>query len=185
MILRNGKAGDTLIEVMFAITVFSLVIVSSLSIMNSGVATAQRSLEITLVRVQMDAQAESLRYIHDSYIAAYPNPVTGDPSGEWLNVTANQVAQATNFGNCEPPGQAFIINPLTEKVQPRSAIISSVQTFAQIRQLPSFSSEGLWVEAIKLNAANKYIDFHIRACWSSQGLNAPMTLGTIVRLYEP
>ena len=36
------------------------------------------------------------------------------------------------------------------------------------------------------NQANAgYIDFHIRACWDSPGQSVPVTIGTIVRLYEP
>ncbi len=180
------QRGDTLIEVLFAITVFSLVTVGALSIMNSSTAVAERALEITLVRNQIDAQAEALRYIHDSYIATYPNPVAGQPSAEWAAITANNaVTNASSFGTCTPPPKAFVINTLTEKVLARTFITTNVQTYAQLRLTTPVSSEGLWVEAIKANPANKYIDFHIRACWPSQGMNVPMTLGTIVRLYEP
>jgi prepilin-type N-terminal cleavage/methylation domain-containing protein len=77
---RFSQKGDTLIEVLFAVTVFSLVAVGSLSIMNQGTTVAQRSLETTLVRQEIDAQAETLRFVHDSYIAAYPNVVSGEPS---------------------------------------------------------------------------------------------------------
>ena len=68
---RSSQRGDTLIEVMFAFAIFALVAVGSLTIMNQGIAAAQRSLEITLVRAQMDAQAEAIRYIHQAYVAAY------------------------------------------------------------------------------------------------------------------
>ena len=71
MLGRQKNRGDTIIEVLFAITVFSLVVVSSLSIMNQGSATAQRTLEISLVRQQIDAQAETLRFLNTSYVAAY------------------------------------------------------------------------------------------------------------------
>ena len=54
--------GDTLIEVLFAITVFSLVVVTSLAIMNQGTQAALRSLQLTLVRQQVDSQAEALRF---------------------------------------------------------------------------------------------------------------------------
>ena len=57
--------GDTIVEVVFAVTIFSMVAVGAISIMNKGVAIAQQSLEITLVRQQIDSQAEMLRYIHD------------------------------------------------------------------------------------------------------------------------
>ncbi len=184
--IRLFQRGDTLIEVLFAVTVFSLVTVGALSIMNSSTAMAERALETTLVRNQIDAQAEALRYIHDSYVAAYPNPVAGQPSAEWsTNIVANEAPSASTFGNCTPPSNAFVINTNTEKVESRSVITSNVQTYAQLRLTPSVSSEGLWIEAVKASSTNKYVDFHIRACWSSQGLSTPMTLGTIVRLYEP
>ena len=61
---RRFEQGDTIVEVLFAVVVFALVAVGSMSIMNQGTATAERSLEITLVRQQMDAQAEAIRYIH-------------------------------------------------------------------------------------------------------------------------
>ena len=187
MLTKSSKSqkGDTLIEALFAITVFSLVAVGALSIMNSGIATGQRALEISLVREQMDAQAEVLRYVHDSYVAAYPNPVSGQPSGEWTKIIANQITQASTFGNCTPPSSAFVINTSTVKLENRSVVTSNVQTYSRLRLLPAVSSEGLWVEAIKSDNLNKYVDFHIRACWDSLGLSAPMTLGTIVRLYEP
>jgi len=180
------QKGDTLIEVLFAVTVFSLVVVGALSIMNSSTAVAERALETTLVRNQIDAQAEALRYIHDSYIATYPNPVAGQPSAEWsTKISTNETTSASTFGTCTPPTNAFVVNTGTEKVESRSIITTDVQSYAQLRLNPTVSSEGLWVEAIKSNATNKYVDFHIRACWYSQGLNTPMTLGTIVRLYEP
>ena len=52
------QAGDTLIEVMLATAVFSAVAVGCLTVMNRGLSIAQQSLESTLVRQQIDAQAE-------------------------------------------------------------------------------------------------------------------------------
>ena len=63
------KHGDTLIEVTLCIAIFSLVAVLSLNLMNNGVSNAQRTLEITMARNEIDAQAEALRYIHSSYVA--------------------------------------------------------------------------------------------------------------------
>src|SRR6476661_972947 len=89
VVSRHAQRGDTIIEVMFAVAIFAMVAVGCLSIMNQGMATAQRSLEVTLVRQQMDAQAEALRYIHQAYVASYDKNTT--PTGtaaEWVKMTS-------------------------------------------------------------------------------------------------
>ena len=71
LMFSRRQSGDTIIEVILAISIFSLVAVAGLSVMNKGNASAQRSLEITLVRNQIDAQAEVLRFWNAAYVAAY------------------------------------------------------------------------------------------------------------------
>lgn len=71
--MRTVKAttrrGDTIIEVMFAITIFSLVAMIVMNLMNSGIARAQVALETTMARNEIDAQAEAMRFIHNSLLA--------------------------------------------------------------------------------------------------------------------
>ena len=62
-------SGDTLIEVMFAVGIFGIVAVSAISLMNRGLQNAQGNLEVTMSRQEIDGQAESLRFLHDAYIA--------------------------------------------------------------------------------------------------------------------
>ena len=83
------KTGDTLIEVMFAIAIFSLVAISAVAVMNSGVSNTQSALETTMARNEIDAQAESLRFIQSSYVAERTNN-NGDTYFEelWKAVTA-------------------------------------------------------------------------------------------------
>ena len=63
------KKGDTVVEVIFAITIFCLVAIISISLMNNGINTAQGSLELTMARNEIDAQAEALRFIQNSFLA--------------------------------------------------------------------------------------------------------------------
>ena len=63
------KTGDTLIEVMFAVAIFSMVAISAVAVMNSGMSNAQGTLESTMARNEIDAQAEALRFIQSSYVA--------------------------------------------------------------------------------------------------------------------
>ena len=63
------RRGDTVIEVIIAITVFCLVAILSITLMNSGLSTAQGSLELIMARNEIDAQAEALRFIQNSFLA--------------------------------------------------------------------------------------------------------------------
>ncbi|MBR2587399.1 hypothetical protein IKE71_03465 [Candidatus Saccharibacteria bacterium] len=67
------KKGDTLIEVMFAVGIFGLASVGTISLMNRGLATSQTNLEVTMARQEIDAQAESLRFIHNAYLSESSN----------------------------------------------------------------------------------------------------------------
>ncbi len=208
--LRN-QAGDTLIEVLFAVTVFSLIVVTALSIMNQGSATARRALETSLVRQQIDNQAETLRFLHEAYVTNYrtgysndPNLTVAGPTGQYYAIVQRiadiDVESVSSFGNVttcpNPPTGSFILNTsnATAVINPN---FQSATTYAQLvfdTATPTslVSSNGVWIEAVRSDdstdaaqANTGYIDFHIRACWDSPGLSLPSTLGTIVRLYEP
>jgi type II secretory pathway pseudopilin PulG len=60
------KKGDTLIEVAIAIGIFSMVAITVVSVVNTSTSSAQSTLEITVAREEIDAQAEALRFIHNS-----------------------------------------------------------------------------------------------------------------------
>ena len=201
-------SGDTLIEVLFAIMIFSLIIVSALVLMNQGVAASQRSLAITTVRQQMDGQAETLRFLHESYVDAYRSGTTsypaGSPAAEYYKIIQRAQAggrtSASAFGgtaSCRIPadqGKDFILNPVLATLvtattrpnvfQPASGYPQVTYTGGNVLN----QSQGIWVEAVRSNVASSsagFIDFHIRACWDAPGVGVPLNLGTIVRLYEP
>lgn len=77
--LYSAKRGDTIIEVMFAIAVFSLVAVITIAMMNLGTANAEGSLELTTARHELNAQAEALRFVHSAYIAEAALPTCNTP----------------------------------------------------------------------------------------------------------
>ena len=215
MLTRNKHSqrerGDTLIEVLFALTVFSFIVVSSLSIMNQGVSASQRSLEITTVRQQMDGQAEVLRFLHDSYVEAYQSgkgfntaDAASSPAEEYYKIIqfakAGGRTAASPFGGAGPCvvpsdiGKDFILDPFTATLVTSVTtpnVFQKATTYAQLTYTTSNvlkNSQGLWIEAITsptTGASSGYTDFHIRGCWDAPGLNSPMNLGTIVRLYEP
>ena len=212
MRVSSFTRGDTIIEVLFAITIFSLVAVGGISLMNQGTALAQQSLEIGLVRQQMDSQADALRYLNRAYVTSYGkgNPATDKWIAIWTKIASDKQVQAAqdfsgiaNNTKCNQlPKTAFALNLEKLDTEPLLAVSNISEydpqknkdkptpTYAQVRYDYSVpESEGLWVEAVRSysQAANQpgYFDFHIRACWQSPGQERPITLGTIVRLYDP
>lgn len=199
---RDREQGDTIIEVMFAVAIFSMIAIGSLTIMNQSLSVAQRSLEITLVRQQMDGQAEALRFINQAYIANFQRggPAPTGVAAEWSTITTKAVLQASTFGDsvgitcpATMPSGAFIINAKTAKLwsqTPKSMAAANPPPFSQVRYNTAGAitdAYGIWIEAVRSGSVGKlgYIDFHIRTCWNSPGSNVVSTLGTIVRLYEP
>lgn len=205
MLKKQLQRGDTLIEVLFAFSILSLVIVGAITIMNQGTLAAQRALETTLVREEIDSQATTLRFLHDAYVAAYQTHTTYDsntPAGQWKTMTDSLAATSASAFNgaatCpNPPTGSFILNgALAKYVKGDVTILKQATTFSQVTYDSSSNAltnaQGIWVEGIKsqvptdTSAQNVgYIDFHIRACWNNPGQGPVMTIGTIVRLYEP
>ena len=85
---KKFSRGDSIIEVLFAVTIFSALAISGLSVMNRGVGTAQRSLEVSLVRQEMNSQAEVLRFMHDSYVSGANTP----PAEKWKEIIDEWIA---------------------------------------------------------------------------------------------
>lgn len=76
---RNStKRGDTLIEVMVAMAILAVVTIVTVTMMNQGLNVAERSLELTTARNELNAQAEALRFIHSSYVSELNLPPCND-----------------------------------------------------------------------------------------------------------
>ena len=200
------ERGDTLIEVLFAFTILSLVVVGAMAIMNQGTNASQRALETTVVRQEIDSQATTLRFLHGAYVSAYRTDGAypeDTPAGQWKlmadSLTATS-ASAFDGGSAvcpSPPPGSFILNGAQAKyISGNSVILTPATAYAQVNYDDSsgelLQSEGIWIEGIRsaqsgdANAQNaRFIDFHIRGCWNNPGQGPAMTIGTIVRLYEP
>ena len=181
------KRGDTIIEVMFAFVIFSLVVVGSVMLMNKGIALAQQSLEITQVRSQIDAQITMIKYLQQQ---------TDDTI--WRQLLANEVgAPVDSFGGTSScptvtelqAKKAFF---LARKGSPAIIDATSIgPTSYQDAVAYSIVDQttltpkayGMWVQLAKAEGAGAY-DVHVRACWGSIGASRPMMIGTVVRLYD-
>ncbi len=174
------ERGDTIIEVMLAFVVFSMVAVGAIAVMNRGTATAQRTLETTLVRQQIDSQAAALRYIRQE-----KSDIWGGVVDAASNEEPSQFGKLTEQGRCPNiPDGAIALNARNGTLlgsAPKSMSDESAPLYARVMYNgASATAYGLWIEPIQDD--DGFIDFHIRACWDGPGESRPNTLGTIVRI---
>lgn len=204
---RMAERGDTIVEVLFAITIFSMIVVITLSLMNQGTATARRTFEIAQVREQIDGQAEALRFLHESYVTEYRPGIEYDlkdaattPAKEYYKIIQKVKdsgrTAATPVGSlaaCPTPAPSgsFAINTRMARVMTTTSSLQQANTaYAQVTYPSGANSpatfKGIWIEGIRSSGSSVgFIDFHIRGCWNAPGLTVPLNLDTIVRLYDP
>lgn len=192
MLYRKFVAGDTIVELMLAFTIFSVAAVAALSLMNQGLALSQHSLEVTLVRQQMDGQAETIRYLRD----------TSDPL--WNTIKSLAVdTQAAPLSPSTCPDVNYITAAggklhgfyIAQDVTSGGFVAETIDatnydeptTYARVDSAGQHAY-GMWVQAVQAENGGKPInayDIYIHACWDSVAMkNVPATLGTIVRIYD-
>jgi len=133
--MKKIKHGDTIVEVCICVSIFALVCIFTIGLMNNGLNTAQRTLEVTMARTAIDSQAEALRFIHNNYLSERNSNSTAQFKKIWQRIKdysrdpnaiktapyANVQFDINNYNNCEEiyngPNEhinrfsAFVINP--------------------------------------------------------------------------
>lgn len=189
------QRGDTIIEVLLAVTVFSLVAVGSMVIMNKSSNTAQQALETTLVRQQIDAQVEALRAAHQAYSRLTTEDARNDSVWkELMSRPEGSIDVSTACPEQDKLNTAFIVNPQNASILAgeegtlQSMDNETAPVFPQVISGDAGSmGYGLWIERSKVPGgfSPAAYDFRVRACWYGVGIGtAPMELETTVRLYE-
>lgn len=189
--MRHSKSnGDTIVELVIAFAIFAIAAIGTLTVLNSGIATTQRNLEMTLVRQQIDSQAEIIRYLHDSKSPLWTTLIDA------TNITTAPASLSDTGATCPVSGtsplndKAFFIHSIA--ADPKFARKSIDPTYindpATYAKVDGAVSEGIWIQVARAeqgpSTSVRAYDFYIHACWFGSGSDVPSTLGTIVRLYE-
>ena len=281
---RAARRGDTIIEVMFAITVFSLVAVLTIAMMNAGTYQAEAALETVTVRNELNAQAEALRFIHSSYISERTLPTVDGISmcGSekcqqyrllWEKIVNNAISpddakasglldlaeavhasdptftsavgcdrfyEAGGAGTILAQNKAFVLNTrdlssigsngetdvdityISSLTQPHAFVPAYLNSRiiyttpymydTYIKANPDFrfdeehpiidysvgqltdgspiftrvaQAQGIWVIAVAEGSNPRFYDFYIESCWYGPNTTIPMTIDTVIRLYNP
>lgn len=189
--------GDTIIEVMFAFVVFSMVIVGAFTIMNQGMALAQRSLEITQVRQQIDSQLLLIKNAQQAVDQTVWNSIkdrvsTTDPV-TLSELSTNQCRLSAD--NLRSRG-AFFVAPRVDTATGQQAIglytptnanyQPEATTYSKVSFDTDPQAQGMFVQLAKAEGSNvsTAYDVYISACWPTVGTTKPMTIGTVTRLYD-
>ncbi|MCQ2571079.1 MAG: prepilin-type N-terminal cleavage/methylation domain-containing protein [Candidatus Saccharibacteria bacterium] len=141
------KRGDTLIEVMLSISIFALVAMITINMMNDGINTAQRTLEAEMARNEIDAQAEALRFIHNSYVSERQESESQSQFRKvWSKLISNASIPsltATTAADVDP-GASFDINNMNscEEAYQNGAHLERFKAFVLNTRLivPEFST---------------------------------------------
>ncbi|HSX28519.1 MAG TPA: prepilin-type N-terminal cleavage/methylation domain-containing protein [Candidatus Saccharimonadales bacterium] len=167
---RAYQAGDTIIEVLLAIVIISVVITGAYQATNSGLRIGQNSIERTQAAELTSAQAEALRSLRDlkgtsatmatAWTAAAAKATTTLPAA---NVCASGGGTPTSGSN------PFWLNGSTNPV----TVTTGTTTSNYLKY---------WVEAYQPSASSGYIDFYVMGCWQALGEPAIQNIGLVVRL---
>lgn len=182
---RSAMSGDTIVEVVLAFTIFTLLSISVVAIMNKGINMADRSIEITLIREQIDAEAEILRYAEQTNSAAWQairsNLGTADDATSGITdcPTASELGGGSFIANISDTGDV-----VRTQLSANDAIYSATNTYSSFSLRGTPSARGIWVIPVAVEGATDTFDMYIRTCWTPAGSSRAETLGTIVRIYD-
>lgn len=127
---QQSKSGDTIIEVIFAITIFCLVAVLSVGMMNEGLRNSESALEITVVRNEINAQAETLRYIHSNYVAEKGREEIGKYSKIWEKIVNKAIDgdEVPEYPIASCVNDNFVNDDDTDEITNRNKFIINART---------------------------------------------------------
>lgn len=98
------KKGDSLIEVILAVAIFSAAAVSAIGGMSFSLFESQSALEVSMARNEIDAQAEALRFIHDAYVYHKSSDVaSGNQYSDLWQAIIGRAIENTNISPFEKP----------------------------------------------------------------------------------
>jgi prepilin-type N-terminal cleavage/methylation domain-containing protein len=181
---RSNQRGDTLVEVLMAIVVLSMVIVGAITLMARGLKASQMAVEHTQVRLQINGQEEMLRYLRDGYLSD-PNSAAGQT---WVGLFGGSPLYAPTTASSYDDTSCNVTSGKTGFYLSQSGGVVSATQFDSANKPTSYAlpGQGLWVEMTRsVGIAPAYVDVMFRACWSGIGDSADQQSVTVIRLYDP
>ncbi len=171
---KNNQRGDTLVEVLLATVIFSIVISASFALVNRSSRINQVSSERSEAASLMQTQAETLRLYRDLGDA---NPVWDLIQTEKVQSTSPTTNNCFNFldGVDASPSQSasFFFDEDSNR-----------QDFSPILANGNFDRYYIWIEGYSSGDTvnDDLVDFYVHACWQGPGGTGPQQASLVYRL---
>ena len=183
--VRGNQRGDTLVEVLVATVVLTIVLAGAYAIANRATRINQTSIERTEVANQLNEQAELLRAVRDDH--------DGTPGSMWSDIVL--FAQSSSVGphDCSNPvaDNAFYLTT-------QGGILGEPEVFSRGGSTPLGRADDaypdqedlfdVWIVADYITNTGSDLDnqyeFHVRGCWDGIGGESEQRSEVIFRLRE-
>lgn len=172
-ILHRKQAGDTLVEVLLATVIMSVVISSAYALANRSTRFNQAAFERSEVTNMLQQQAEYLRAVRSSDKEAWDDvwsrTVTSGPT-----YTQTQCASETNFAGINPSNAFYMTETGSSPVE-----IQSQTGVLRPANKPNYT---IWIRAKLISPTIDVADFTIHGCWPGLGSDANNYSALVLRL---
>jgi prepilin-type N-terminal cleavage/methylation domain-containing protein len=211
--MKKNQRGDTLIEVLIAITVLGIIVAGVMATMNHSLVSILNSAERTATRTDINTETDLLNYVHNNdketwerilSVAYIGTTSGGKPDAPAENIRKNCTLNENSEAASNKPG-SFYLQPMfdssgsVEKVVFRDKLTEAGDGKNEFQRATigdgnntTQSSQGIWIDAVYFKQGatvhKPYVDFYIKACWVPFGggtsPNANTQSITITRIHD-
>lgn len=182
--MMKHQSGDTLVEVLIAVSILAAAVVGGLGIMNFGFGVILNSIERTQVQANVSSQLSLIQYSRDAYVRANKDGTVAGGPAIWQAILTNATSSYSS-DTCTTTGA-----PQTNASRKPFYIDDTGATY--VSGVPGAATTeaaragtGLWVEAVRPSPATNYIDFYVKACWQPAAGTTNEQSSSVMRLYVP
>ncbi len=171
--LRSDRRGETIVEVMFALVILSIVVGAAYTLSNRAVRIGQASIERTEAVNMVESQTEALRGIALQRGEAWTSLVS---DSEGYNFAVSQHPDYSDEEAC--PADTGLTDAFHIDIDNLEDLSGSDIIVPEVK---SESFYNLWIEGYQ-RSGTSYVDFHVRACWDRIGSDMPDRSTSVLRL---
>lgn len=191
--LRLNQSGDTIVEVMLAAAVLSVVMAGAFTLTNRATRLAQSANERTEVSNLLQREAELIRakvaQSGSTFWTTLDDPISGYYGNGYLRANPNENKDicASNSPIVDPNSfymKTFdLVDPTNlDYLEPTSSIYADSPTLLMVDDVAT-DIYSVWIEAASEPVAvPTYTDFYIYACWKGIGGEGMQSSGLVMRL---